>query len=183
MNYFAGCYTIHDAKKKFRELSHIHHPDKGGDSKVMAELIRQYDAFIPSAPPHSNPYRAKGNAYSSSSNAYMHESNNPFSNQSFFDRAKREGFQSASGVPWDHPLYVELRELRSKFNYAMDEENKFLKKENESYQRKRVIWVEETEMLREKIKKYQKIIKDLKAIGKEAKPTPRRVRKKKSAES
>src|SRR5580704_8912229 len=112
MNYFANCYTIHEAKKRWLDLSQIHHPDKGGDLKVMVEINRQYDAFIPSRPPHSNPY-------SYSKNPYMHESNNPFSNPSFCARAKREGFQSASGVPWDHPLYVELRELRSKFNYAM----------------------------------------------------------------
>lgn len=183
MNYFANCYTIHDAKKKFRELSHIHHPDKGGNSIIMSEIIRQYDAFVPSAPPHSNQYKPKGNSYSHSRNAYMNEENNPFMNGSFFNRTKREGFQSASGVPWDHPLYVELRELRAKFNYAMDEDNKYLRKENERLVKERAGWLKQINSAEDKAKRYQKIIKDLKAIDKEAKPKPRRVRKKKSPET
>lgn len=41
-DYFESCSTLHLRKLRFKELAKIHHPDKGGDSKVMAEILRQY---------------------------------------------------------------------------------------------------------------------------------------------
>ena len=41
MNYFTGCNTA-ERKLKWKELAKIHHPDVGGDIKVMQEINRQY---------------------------------------------------------------------------------------------------------------------------------------------
>jgi len=109
MKYFTSCRTIHEAKAEFRRLSKIHHPDVGGDPKIMSDVISEYDSFIPSAQPHDNRFHAFA---SSKSNRYQtHE---------------RPKFTSTS-IPFDHPIYVELRELRNKFNYAMEDENLVLK--------------------------------------------------------
>lgn len=45
MNYFTYCKTPEEAKAKYRELSKINHPDKGGSDAVMKEINRQYDEF------------------------------------------------------------------------------------------------------------------------------------------
>lgn len=42
MNYFTGCNTAEERKLKWKELAKIHHPDVGGDIKVMQEINRQY---------------------------------------------------------------------------------------------------------------------------------------------
>jgi curved DNA-binding protein CbpA len=173
MNYFANCFTIHEAKKRWRDLSLIHHPDKGGDVKVMSEINRQYDAFIPSSQPHSNPY-------SYNKNAYMDEKNNLFNNPHFFTRAKNEGFQSATGVPWDHPIYVELRELRKKFNYSMEEDLRILKQSNDNLSENLKSERNTISRLQAQLTKYRNMIKELKGITKEPKPKKERLRKKSS---
>jgi len=48
-NYFETCKTIDEAKKKFYELAKIHHPDKGGDTAIMQEILNQFDKFSPSS--------------------------------------------------------------------------------------------------------------------------------------
>lgn len=42
MKYFQNCKNLDDVKSKYRELAKEHHPDKGGDTKVMQEVNLQY---------------------------------------------------------------------------------------------------------------------------------------------
>lgn len=44
-DYFAGCKNAQDAKKKYRELCRLHHPDKGGDAEKMKEVNQQYESW------------------------------------------------------------------------------------------------------------------------------------------
>jgi len=46
-NYFAQCTTLDEAKKQYRALAWIHHPDKGGDVAVMQQIIAQFEKFVP----------------------------------------------------------------------------------------------------------------------------------------
>ena len=39
--------TLADVKKRFRELAHQYHPDKGGDPERMIELLDMYERSIP----------------------------------------------------------------------------------------------------------------------------------------
>ena len=50
MDFFSSCKTKEDAKKVFRQLAKMFHPDKSGDSTFMIELQRQHDAFDPNKP-------------------------------------------------------------------------------------------------------------------------------------
>jgi hypothetical protein len=168
MNYFAYCFTIHDAKKRFRELSHIHHPDKGGDSKTMAELIRQYDNFAPSIQPHNNAFGSSSFNFNRSKPKFTYQTPPNY---------------TSGGIPWDHPLYVELRELRAKFNYAMDEDNRILKRDNDIFRKDILHMANQILTYQDKVKRYQKIIKDLKGVTTEEKPKPKSLRKRKSAKT
>lgn len=42
MNYFKGCNTEDERKKRYKELCKKHHPDLGGDAEVFKEVGRQY---------------------------------------------------------------------------------------------------------------------------------------------
>ena len=42
MNYFDNCTSESERKSRYRELAKKHHPDIGGDAKVMAEINSQY---------------------------------------------------------------------------------------------------------------------------------------------
>ncbi|MFA6066877.1 MAG: hypothetical protein WC707_06875 [Candidatus Babeliaceae bacterium] len=46
MNYFENCTTLDEAKTRRNELAKLHHPDHGGDNKVMQEIMQQYFAFF-----------------------------------------------------------------------------------------------------------------------------------------
>lgn len=46
-NYFAACTTLDEAKKAFYALAKIHHPDRGGDTATMQEILRQFESFKP----------------------------------------------------------------------------------------------------------------------------------------
>jgi hypothetical protein len=46
-NFFSTCKTLDEAKKQYRALAMIHHPDKGGDVEVMKEIINQFEKFVP----------------------------------------------------------------------------------------------------------------------------------------
>jgi hypothetical protein len=39
--------TFADIKRRFRELAHQYHPDKGGDAEKMIELLDMYERSIP----------------------------------------------------------------------------------------------------------------------------------------
>lgn len=43
MNYFKEVTTIEEAKKLYRNLAKLHHPDKGGDAEVMKAINNEYD--------------------------------------------------------------------------------------------------------------------------------------------
>lgn len=42
-DYFVGCHTLEECKRKKNKLALEHHPDKGGSADVMAEINRQYE--------------------------------------------------------------------------------------------------------------------------------------------
>lgn len=44
--YFTECKTKADLKAKFKELLKIHHPDNGGDVKVMQQINEEYARLI-----------------------------------------------------------------------------------------------------------------------------------------
>lgn len=45
-DYFAGCMSAEEAKKRYRKLSLEHHPDKpGGSTEKMQEINRQYERW------------------------------------------------------------------------------------------------------------------------------------------
>ena len=46
-NYFETCKTLDEAKKQYRALAWIHHPDRGGDTATMQQIIAQFEKFVP----------------------------------------------------------------------------------------------------------------------------------------
>lgn len=42
MNYFSDCADVNEIKKRYRTLAKKHHPDKGGDVRIMQEINAQY---------------------------------------------------------------------------------------------------------------------------------------------
>lgn len=45
-NLFKNCQSKDEVKRRFRRLAFLNHPDRGGDSKAMIEVIRQYEEAI-----------------------------------------------------------------------------------------------------------------------------------------
>lgn len=43
MKHFKNIQTIEEAKKLYRELAKLNHPDKGGDLAIMQEINNEYD--------------------------------------------------------------------------------------------------------------------------------------------
>ena len=43
MKHFTNIQTIEEAKKLYRELAKINHPDRGGDNAIMQEINNEYD--------------------------------------------------------------------------------------------------------------------------------------------
>ena len=43
-NFFQGCKTLEDLKKRYRQLSKDNHPDKGGSTEKMQEINNAYEA-------------------------------------------------------------------------------------------------------------------------------------------
>lgn len=43
MNYFEGVRTLDELRKQYRNLAFLHHPDRGGETKVMQEINNQYE--------------------------------------------------------------------------------------------------------------------------------------------
>jgi hypothetical protein len=44
--YFKKCTSIFEVKKKYKELAFIHHPDKGGNTKIMQDINNEYEYVI-----------------------------------------------------------------------------------------------------------------------------------------
>src|SRR5665647_1187513 len=45
MIYFKGIENLDDLRKEYHRLAFLHHPDKGGITKVMQNINDQYDRF------------------------------------------------------------------------------------------------------------------------------------------
>jgi hypothetical protein len=43
MKHFSNVQTLDEAKKLYRELAKLHHPDRGGDTAIMQEVNKEYD--------------------------------------------------------------------------------------------------------------------------------------------
>ena len=54
MNWFSGCTTPEEIKKHYRMLAMLHHPDRGGDNGIMAEINNQYHAALAACDGHSS---------------------------------------------------------------------------------------------------------------------------------
>ena len=48
--YFQACQNLDDARREYKRLALIHHPDRGGDTATMQEINRQYEHLL------RNPY-------------------------------------------------------------------------------------------------------------------------------
>jgi len=46
MNYFKDCQDVNEIKKEYRRLAKKHHPDLGGDVRIMQEVNAQYHAAL-----------------------------------------------------------------------------------------------------------------------------------------
>lgn len=46
LNYFKNCASIVEVKKKYKELALKHHPDRGGDTATMQEIISEYMSIL-----------------------------------------------------------------------------------------------------------------------------------------
>lgn len=46
MRYFDEIKTLGELKKKFRSLALEHHPDHGGDTRIMQEIISEYQKLV-----------------------------------------------------------------------------------------------------------------------------------------
>lgn len=44
--YFTNCKNLEELKKEYRKLVMANHPDNGGDTRVMAEIIAEYKAMF-----------------------------------------------------------------------------------------------------------------------------------------
>lgn len=43
MAYFTICKTLEELKKEYRRLAMLHHPDRGGDLRIMQAINNEYD--------------------------------------------------------------------------------------------------------------------------------------------
>jgi hypothetical protein len=48
-NFFNGCSTLEEVKKRYRDLAKHFHPDKGGDLVTMQKINAEYDRIINSS--------------------------------------------------------------------------------------------------------------------------------------
>ncbi|OFX58741.1 MAG: hypothetical protein A2046_17150 [Bacteroidetes bacterium GWA2_30_7] len=45
-NYFKGCNTLEDVKRRYKELAMLHHPDRGGETATMQQINAEYEYII-----------------------------------------------------------------------------------------------------------------------------------------
>ncbi len=109
MKYFSSCRTIHEAKIKFRQLSKIHHPDMGGDSKIMAQITNEYDQFQPSQPEHTNFFRQ--NQFYGNFQRF----------ERFTDSNQSKSYEFKGNIPFDHPIHEELRQNKAEIQRLKDQ--------------------------------------------------------------
>lgn len=44
--FFSGCQSLEEVKKRYKELAMLHHPDRGGDTATMQQINNEYAAII-----------------------------------------------------------------------------------------------------------------------------------------
>jgi hypothetical protein len=54
--YFASCSTIDEAKKVYRTLAFLLHPDKGGTKEQFQDLQNQFESFRPTEQKYQSEY-------------------------------------------------------------------------------------------------------------------------------
>ena len=43
--YFSGCRTLDEVKRRYKELAMQHHPDRGGSTAIMQEINSEYESI------------------------------------------------------------------------------------------------------------------------------------------
>ena len=44
--FFKGCKTVAEVKSEYRRLAMLHHPDRGGDTRTMQDLVNAYHVAL-----------------------------------------------------------------------------------------------------------------------------------------
>jgi hypothetical protein len=44
--FFKGCRTLQEVKRRYKELAMLHHPDKGGKTETMQQINKEYESII-----------------------------------------------------------------------------------------------------------------------------------------
>jgi len=108
---FSDCKTPEEAKKKFRKLAKLYHPDKGGSNEKMAELKKEYESACKSLKGYDADFfdRHLGAGFTQTFNERMSK----FKRQS---TAPPPGAQYYNEMPYDHPIHAEIRALKYNIN-------------------------------------------------------------------
>jgi len=129
LNYFKDCKTIHEAKRRFRELAKKYHPDAGGDAKTFAEISHQMDNFTPSQPEHTNFSGYGGDEY-----FHMAYERAQATKQSEYGQSGyrfNTSYTHSYSIPFDHPIHEEKRNLEKQVFEAQANARYFEKKYEE----------------------------------------------------
>lgn len=116
MDYFVGITGAVNVRKRYLELAKQHHPDKGGDIKVMQEINRQYDNL-------------KARGYNSGGYTYTSGFSNRWSSTRYTDPTGRASHASATMEDiWRAMQEAERRQRERKQDAEWEE---FAKKERQ----------------------------------------------------
>lgn len=145
-NYFQNCNTKEERKARFVALAKQHHPDKGGDVKIMQEINRQY-AQVSS-------YDSRSEEVEPKQSFYKRTGTNPYE-RSERNQENRRHYQSYSRQ-WGKTENINARfeEIMRHKQNRFDTEIRTLK----------YVHKQQMERKDEEIKMYKNIIKDLNEI-------------------
>lgn len=121
MNYFEGIQDQQSAKTRYRELCKKHHPDLGGDPKVMKIINSQYDSFKKHG-------RAENQTNQHANYQGFKRQSNPFWGNAFFDEG--EGQSNPFGSAADQfaeNLRKAQRKAEEDFQRMRHEQEEFVK--------------------------------------------------------
>ena len=65
MAYFGGCKNLQELRAEYRRLAKQHHPDMGGDEKIMMQINAEYDklsAILPEISAQGEEYKPREEA-------------------------------------------------------------------------------------------------------------------------